>query len=498
MIQRITLNELCGKVAGQGLSVAVHSGDTSAGGVFVIMPPSVPRGKESEQPGGERYLGDALSRRPSAVVLEAKHLPLLEASGANVAAAVVEDVRAALGDLARAAYGTGKSAPRVIGVTGTNGKTTETYLMEALFNSLGIKTGVIGTVSYRWPGHEEDAPLTTPGCLALHRMLASMRDAGAEYAFMEVSSHALDQDRVAGIDFSGALFTNLTQDHLDYHAGMEDYFASKKRLFLPSGSGGVPFDDKTVVANADDAYGRRLLEACPGGVGYGLESAPVSGSRHLAGEILSLTPGGVRLRVRFEGKSWELASPLVGSFNVMNLLGAQALGLGLGLAPADFQALASFTGVSGRLERVPGASGLNVFVDYAHTPDALVKAISALRAAGFARIVTVFGCGGNRDRTKRPLMGAAVAGLTDVAVLTSDNPRDEDPEAILDDVMPGLAGCGRVIRQADRRAALAEALALLGPEDALLVAGKGHETYQLIKGVKHPFSDQRILRELMS
>lgn len=498
MIQRTTLNELCGKVADLGLSIAVHSGAVVEGGVFVVMPPSVPRGKETDQPGGERYLADALSRRPSAVVLESKHLPLLETAGADVEAVAVENVRAALGDLARAAYGAGNNTPKVIGVTGTNGKTTETYLMEALFNALGIKTGVIGTVSYRWPGHEEDAPLTTPGCLALHGMLASMRDAGAEYAFMEVSSHALDQERVAGIDFSGALFTNLTQDHLDYHADMEEYFASKKRLFLPPGSGGVPFAGKAVVANADDAHGRRLLEACPGGVGYGVEGSPVPGSRHLSGEILSLTPKGVRLKARFEGKSWELASPLVGSFNVMNLLGAQALGLGLGLAPGDFQALAAFTGVSGRLERVPSPANLNVFVDYAHTPDALVKAITALRAAGFSRIVTVFGCGGNRDRTKRSLMGAAVAGLTDVAVLTSDNPRDEDPEAILDDVMPGLAGCKRVVRQSDRRTALGEALALIGPEDALLVAGKGHETYQLIRGVRHPFSDQRILRELMS
>jgi UDP-N-acetylmuramoyl-L-alanyl-D-glutamate--2,6-diaminopimelate ligase len=201
--------------------------------------------------------------------------------------------------------------------------------------------------------------------------------------------------------------------------------------------------------------------------------------------------------MEFEGRSWELSSPLVGGFNVMNLLGAQALGLGLGLRPEDFASLAAFTGVSGRLERVPDSAGRNVFVDYAHTPDALVKAISALRDAGFARIVTVFGCGGNRDRGKRPLMGRAVAGLSDVAVLTSDNPREEDPEAIIADVLPGLADCPEVLVRPDRRAALAEALGLLGPDDALLVAGKGHEPYQLIKGVKHPFSDQAVLKELM-
>lgn len=502
MIHRVTRTELCARVAERALPVAVHSGEVSAGGVFVVMPPSTPRGRATDQPGGERWLFDALCRRPSAVVLEPAVLPLLEQavsnSGVDCLALVTDDVRAVLGDLARARYGSRHEGLTIVGVTGTNGKTTETYLMEALFNALGIKTGVIGTVSYRWPGNDEPAPLTTPGCLELHRMLADMRAAGAEYAFMEVSSHALDQDRVAGIDFSAALFTNLTQDHLDYHADMEEYFAAKARLFLPQGAGGVPFDDKIAVANADDPFGRRVLAARPGGVGFGLEGEPVPGSRHLSGEILSLSPQGVRLAACFEGRRWELASPLVGSFNVMNLLGVQALGLALGLAPEDFTALASFIGVSGRLERVPNDRGLNVFVDYAHTPDALVKAISALRAAGFSRIVTVFGCGGNRDRAKRPLMGAAVAELTDIAVLTSDNPRDEDPERILDDVIPGLAGCGKVIRQADRRAALAEALSLVGPDDALLVAGKGHETYQIIKGVRHPFSDQKILRELMA
>jgi UDP-N-acetylmuramoyl-L-alanyl-D-glutamate--2,6-diaminopimelate ligase len=384
-----------------------------------------------------------------------------------------------------------------VGITGTNGKTTVSYLLEALFTALGRKTGVIGTVSYRWPGHEEEAPLTTPGCLALHALLASMRRAGVEDAIMEVSSHALDQERVAGIGFSCALMTNLTQDHLDYHRDMEEYFASKARLFLPLAEGGIPLDDKIVAANADDAYCRRILAGIPGSIGFGLAGTPVPGTRHLAGRVLSLAPRGARLGMEFEGRSWELASPLVGAFNVMNLLAAQAVGLGLGLRPEEFSVLSEFTGVPGRLERVPDPSGRNVFVDYAHTPDALVKAISALRDAGFARIVTVFGCGGNRDRSKRPRMGQAVAGLSDVAVLTSDNPRDEDPEAIIADVLPGLAGCPEVIVRPDRRAALADALALLGPDDALLVAGKGHEPYQLIKGVKYPFSDQATLRELM-
>jgi UDP-N-acetylmuramoyl-L-alanyl-D-glutamate--2,6-diaminopimelate ligase len=501
MIARVSLEELRARVETRRIPVVVHSGKVTGGCVFVILPAPVPRDRMDEVPGGERYLAEALNgpngARPGTIVCSPRHLPLLEALCPDCEALVTENVRAALGLLAQSLHGTDPRHPRVVGITGTNGKTTECYLLEALFQALGRKTGVIGTVNCRWPGHEEEASLTTPGCLTLHAMLESMRLAGVDHAFIEVSSHALDQERVAGIAFSCALMTNLTQDHLDYHRDMEDYFAGKERLFASPAAGGVPLEDKIIVANADDAYCRRILAAAPGGIGFGLARTPVPGSRHLAGRILSLNRQGIRLVMKFEGRSWGLASPLVGVFNAMNLLGAQAVGLGLGLRPEDFAVLSTFPGVAGRLERVPDPFRRNVFVDYAHTPDALIKALSALRDSGFSRIVTVFGCGGNRDRGKRPLMGRAVAGLSDVAVLTSDNPRDEDPEAIIADVLPGLADCPRVIVRPDRRTALAEALTLLGPEDALLVAGKGHEPYQLIKGVKHPFSDQATLRELM-
>lgn len=494
----LSLEELCALVAERHAPVVTHSAKAGPGCVFVAMPASLPRGREYSVPGGERYLPEVLKAEPLALVVHNSHLSLLEGLNVRCRVTVTEDVRSALGLLAQAYYGTRQRSLEIIGITGTNGKTTESYLLEALFKHLGRKVGVIGTVSYRWPGHVQDAPLTTPGCLELHAMLRDMHKAGVDTAIMEVSSHALDQKRVAGLSFSAALLTNVTQDHLDYHPDMDEYFASKARLFRPEALGGVPLNDKAAALNADDAYGRILLAEKRERIGFGLEKAPVPGSRHLAGEILSLSPRGVHMRMSFEGRNWELSSPLVGGFNAMNLLGAQALALAMGIKPEELGALAEFTGVSGRLERVPSGAGLNVFVDYAHTPDALVKAISALRAAGFARVVTVFGCGGNRDRTKRPLMGQAVAGLTDIAVLTSDNPRDEDPEAIMADVMPGLAACPEVIAEPDRRKALALACGLVGPEDALLVAGKGHETYQLIKGVKHPFSDQAILQELLA
>jgi UDP-N-acetylmuramoyl-L-alanyl-D-glutamate--2,6-diaminopimelate ligase len=327
-------------------------------------------------------------------------------------------------------------------------------------------------------------------------MLAEMDKAGVSDVFMEVSSHAIDQQRVAGIAFSAALLTNLTQDHLDYHQDMESYFAVKARLFQAPEAGGLPLAGKVRVVNADDPYCRRLLSG--EAIGFGLAEPPEDLERRLVGRVDSLSPSGMRLSMSFEGKSWELSSPLVGNFNAMNLLGVQAMALGLGLSAADFGALSAFSGVPGRLERIANGQGLNVFVDYAHTPDALANVLTALRAAGFARIVAVFGCGGNRDRAKRPLMGQAVAKFADVAVLTSDNPRFEDPEAIMADVLPGLAECKEVIVLADRRAALARAVGLAGPRDALLVAGKGHETYQQIGEVKRPFSDQETLRELLA
>ena len=322
-------------------------------------------------------------------------------------------------------------------------------------------------------------------------MLAAMAAAGADTAVMEVSSHALEQQRVGGVPFAGALFTNLTQDHLDFHPDMLSYFKAKARLFLE-----VPRDDKAMAVNADDEWGRRLLELCPSALSYGLQNG-LPGRRHLHGELLSAGTDGCRLRMTLDRESWELHSPLVGAFNASNLLAVQALALELGLKPEQLAALSGFAGVCGRLERVPNPQGLHVFVDYAHTPDALINVLKALRGAGFRRIVAVFGCGGNRDRTKRPLMGQAVARYADVAVLTSDNPRFEDPEAILRDVLPGLAEARETVVEVDRRAATARGLELLGPDDALLIAGKGHEDYQIIQGVKHHYSDQEVVRELL-
>ena len=435
------------------------------------------------------FIPQAIEAGASVIVCGPDGTELVRQSAARLV--VHEDSRAALWQMAQARYHTETLPFPVIGVTGTNGKTTTVFLLEHLFTSQGKKCGICGTVSYRWPGFQSSAPLTTPDSLELHRLLDAMRQAGVETAAMEVSSHAIVQQRLGGVNFAGAIFTNLSQDHLDYHLDMESYYAAKAGLFLA-----MPEPDKVCAINSDDPYGLRLLHACEAGIGFSL-TGKQAGRAHLAGEILSSGRDGLHMRMHFGGVRWELRSPLVGTFNASNLLGVQALWLGMGYSPGDLACLEDFKGVPGRLERVENPRGLHAFVDYAHTPDALVKVLQALRSAGFARIVTVFGCGGGRDRAKRPLMGAAAAKYSDVAVLTSDNPRNEEPRAIMNDVLPGLKEARRLVQEPDRRKATQLALEMLGPEDALLVAGKGHEDYQIIGETRYPYSDQLIIREFL-
>lgn len=492
----LSLAELTARVKKEKLPLSTHSGKVTAGDIFVVLPAAVPERLAASTPGAEQYLPQVAACNPFCIVVEERHASLARATVPGTLIVPCQNSRDALGQLAAAYYDTDTDCPPIIGITGTNGKTTETYLLEHLLKAQGHATGILGTVEYRWPGYHKASSLTTPGCLELHGLFAAMAKAGTTLACMEVSSHAIDQKRIAGINFSGALITNLTQDHLDYHADLQEYFDTKAKLFRPQNRGGLPYDNKPGACNADDAWCRKLLEENSHLVGYGITSPPVAGTRHLRGTILSMTPRGILLKMDYEGKTWELHSPLVGMFNAMNLLGVQALALACGMEESLFTALENFSGVPGRMERIPNPRGLNIFVDYAHTPDALIKAQQAIHDAGFERLITVFGCGGNRDKTKRPLMGEAVADLADIAVLTSDNPRHEDPQAIMDDVLPGLARCKEVHCEVDRRQALADAIAMLGPGDALLVAGKGHEPYQIIGDTKQPFSDQKILQEL--
>ena len=470
-------NELKALV-GRGLMVRTDSREVLPGEVFVAMPAA------ADKTGA--FIAAAIERG-AAWIIAPKGTPLPSCAAKLCAPPAGLDTADALGLLAAAHFHTRRHAMQVVAITGTNGKTTVSYLVEGLLAAAGRSVGVLGTVAYRWPGTSIDASLTTPGCWRLHELFAQMSADGVDTVIMETSSHALHQKRVAGLEFDAAVLTNLTQDHLDYHGDFEAYYQAKTMLF-----GTYPRPDKFKAANADDPYGMRLLTEHPDAVGFSLGGAVSPGNRMLRGGILKSTGKGITLRMDYDGKSWTLDSGLVGAHNASNLLAAQSVGLGLGLSGADMQALAPFTGVPGRLERVPNEHDLDIFVDYAHTPDALINVLRALRALDFSRVITVFGCGGNRDRTKRPLMGRAVVQYSDVAVLTSDNPRHEDPLDIMADVRPGMAEAPAgviVIEDADRYAALCKAVEIMQPGDALLIAGKGHETYQQIGDVKHPFSD---------
>lgn len=463
-----------------GHRARIDSRQVEPGDVFVALPGSTVHGSD--------FAPQALKRGAAAVVAAPGTLP---ATLSQQNCVVHDDPREALGALAEAHFGTSRQGLELIGVTGTNGKTTVVGLLEYALQRMGRRVGVIGTIANRWPGHEEPAALTTPGCWDLHACLSRMAADGVDTVCMEVSSHALAQRRTAGLRFSAAVLTNVSQDHLDYHRDMESYFAAKSTLFNPSHL----TENGVRVINADDPYGRRLRTGFPGAWGYSLHSEEAQDPLLVEASVAGMDRKGIRLSCLWQGQQWVLPSPLVGQHNGANLMAAQATLLALGFGPADAAGLSDAPPVPGRLERVENAAGLDIFVDYAHTPDALENVLQALTALDGNRLLVVFGCGGDRDRTKRVPMGQAVARYADVAILTSDNPRHEDPGAIMADVRPGLADCPRVVEESDRKSAIALALQEMVPGDILVVTGKGHETYQDIGGVRVEFSDIRAICE---
>ena len=376
----------------------------------------------------------------------------------------------------------------LLGVTGTNGKTTTTHLIEHLAAAAGQPAALFGTLQNRWPGHSVTASHTTAFADQLQAQLAQAVEAGARLAAMEVSSHALEQGRVAGCRFAGAVFTNLTQDHLDYHETMEAYFEAKALLFTEPLLGGG------AVVNVDDPWGRILAER----LAQAGRPCWRSSLEHPGAELritdLAMTAAGVRGTLITPRGSGPFCSPLVGRFNLMNLL--QAVGLLVQQEMPVGQVLAgleSFRGVPGRMERVPSPEGLGgpaVLVDYAHTPDGLENALAACRPFTEGRLICVFGCGGDRDRTKRPQMGAIAARLADRVVVTSDNPRTEDPQQILEDVVAGIPRGGDLTVESDRARAIAETIAEAEPSDLVLIAGKGHEDYQILGTRRIHFDDR--------
>lgn len=466
--------------------IQYDSRKVALGNIFVAI-----RGTAAD---GHAYIADAVARGATVVVLENDAiLPDSFFLHAGVAKIVVPDARVALAQLSSAFFHHPSRTMTMIGVTGTNGKTTTTHLIRTILERSGTRTGLVGSIEYHDGIGALPATHTTPESLELNALFARMAERGCRAAVMEVSSHALHQHRVFGIDFSTAVFTNLTQDHLDYHSSMEEYFAAKKMLFDGLGTA------STAVINVDDEWGRRLVGMTRAKtITYGISEGAA-----VRAEEVSLSIRGARFTIRHGSERTLLESPLLGWFNVSNLLGAYSAGRALGIAPSTIgEALRSARTVKGRFEQFSSPRGWTAIVDYAHTPDALEKALKAIHdifdASTRGRIIVVFGCGGNRDRRKRPIMAGIATTLGDVTIITSDNPRHEDPLEIINEVMKGVRPEATVEVEPDRHRAIHRALDLARPGDVVLVAGKGHEEYQVVGDRKIPFSDQRIVEEYLA
>ena len=408
-------------------------------------------------------------------------------------AIAVPGLRERLGAMADRFHDRPSAAMTMVGVTGTNGKTSTVQLLAQAWSLQGVRAGTVGTLGAGLHGAAVPTGFTTPLVLGVHALLAGLRDAGAQAMAMEVSSHALDQGRVGGVHFDVAVFTNLTRDHLDYHGDMASYGAAKAKLF---GWPGL----QAAVINLDDSYGRALYDSVSPAVrriGLSSRGAP---DAEVSAEALRLDSRGIGFALVAAGEHHPVQSPLLGRFNVDNLLAVAGSLHALGIAPARIAAtLSQLQPIHGRMNRLGGSDGMPlVVIDYAHTPDALEQALAALRSHAGGRLLCVFGCGGERDRGKRPQMAAIAEANADLVFVTDDNPRGEDGDAIVAEIIAGFAQPQRATVQRDRAAAINRAVGDAGPDDIVLVAGKGHEPYQEINGVQHPFDDTVVARAALA
>ena len=434
---------------------------------------------------GHRFVQQAVHAGAAAVVVEdetAAPDSLMLHTG--VCKLVVPDARAALAALSRNFYRDPSRSLRLVGVTGTNGKTTTTHLVRAILEAAGERAGLIGTIEYRIGDKVRPATHTTPESLELNGLLAEMVEQQCTAAVMEVSSHALAMKRVEGVRFHAAAFTNLTQDHLDFHGTMEAYFQAKRMLFEALEPAAA------AVTNLDDPYGSSIVA----GVAARVLSYGTRAGADVRATNVTLGVHGCSLTVTAREVSGTVTSPLTGAFNISNILAAAGVGIALGLPWEAIRAgIASVRSVRGRFEQVVAPQGWTAIVDYAHTPDALenvLTTIHGVKASGTGRVITVFGCGGNRDAGKRPIMGRIAATLSDLTIVTSDNPRGEDPEAIIAHIVAGVPAGREVLVEPDRRKAIRMALSAAGRDDVVLIAGKGHEVYQVVGTTRSHFDDR--------
>ena len=452
-------------------SLSFDSRQATPDSLFFALP-----GKHSD---GTAFVSQAAEKGAVTVIAE-KEVP-----DSPCPVVVVTDARVAMADLGAEFFNHPDRSLKCVGVTGTNGKTTTTYLIRHIFEHAAQRCGLIGTIKYIVADEERPAPHTTPESIDIQKILSEIRDAGGRAVAMEVSSHAIVQNRVRGIEFDAAVFTNLTQDHLDYHGSMDAYFEAKSGLFEALAS--QKNKKGRAIVNLDDRYGQRLVDH------FSKKLKILTFGRSVHAEFrasaLRQETNGTTFTLEARGKSYLVRLPLIGLFNVYNALAAVAATVTCGVEMRTaINALAAAPQVPGRLERVPAKRNFQVFVDYAHTDDALKNVLRTLRELSPSHIITVCGCGGDRDRAKRPLMAAAAAEFSDHIIITSDNPRTEDPEAILKDMQQGLRGRAHE-KISEREAAIRRAIELVGPGGIVLIAGKGHEKFQEFADTKIPFDD---------
>ncbi len=471
LIATLGPTEVLHRAAADVVDLAYDARAVEPGALFFCVP--------GQRFDGHDLAGEAVANGAVALVVE-------HAVDADRPQLVVGDVRTAMARAAAEFFGHPSHELTVAGVTGTNGKTTTSFLLFAMLAAAGRRPGLLGTVETRVGGERRPAVRTTPEAIDLQRVLREMLDAGDRSCAIEATSHGSELKRLLGVRFAVLAFTNLSQDHLDLHGTMEAYYDAKRRLFVAE-------EPPPAVVNVDDPWGRRLAEEL-----RGLDLAPLltfgveAADADLRPEGLELGAFGARLRAG----GIDLASPLLGRFNVENVLAATGAGMLLGLpGEAIARGVASVRGVPGRFEPVDEGQPFLVVVDYAHTPDSLARALAAARGLTDGRVICVFGCGGDRDRAKRPLMGRAAGHGSDIAIVTSDNPRSEDPEAIIGEVLEGVDG--EMAVEPDRAAAIAKAVELAEPGDLVLIAGKGHEQGQEAGGRTVPFDDREVARDAL-
>lgn len=431
---------------------------------------------------GDDFISEAIKSGAVAIVTESSltfSVPVLR----------VKNSYEALASIAEVFHGKPASSFDLIGVTGTNGKSSTVYIIDAILREAGFCTGMAGTIKNRIADKEETSNLTTPDALSLQQLFSQMRESNVQKASLEISSHALSQHRTGTVPFKTAVFTNLTQDHLDYHGDMENYFAAKRMLFDK-----FLHESGSAVINTDDPYGKELYESLNGEKVFSVSCTPDSDYQISS---MGFDPEGSSFTLSGEGKSLEIKTKLCGTFNIYNVALAVVAAWQNGVDDKTvIQALKNFSGVPGRLEMFSSKKGQRVFVDYAHTPDALEKALAAVKELG-ERLFCVFGCGGDRDKTKRPLMAQAAANLADEIWITDDNPRTEDSSAILEDIKKGFISLDNVHEQPNRYKAIQEAVIQMNVKDVLLVAGKGHEDYQIYGKEKTAFCDRQAVKEIL-